>query len=246
MSIPRLFVPGDLHAGAEVVLTPAQAHHLFTVLRRAVGDEARAFNAEAGEFAAEVTALKRDRGALRLGARLRGPEAPTGPALILCALKREAMEWAVEKATELGVVRIRIALSRRCVATVANVERLAAIARGAAEQSERLSVPEVEPARPLHAILDSWAHGRLLVAAERRDAPPIHTLLGHAAGPLSLLIGPEGGFDGRELDDLARRAFVSPCSLGPRILRAETAAVAGLGAIVFALDAGCAPVLSER
>jgi 16S rRNA (uracil1498-N3)-methyltransferase len=248
MSIPRLFVPGEaLREGSEVALTPPQAHHLGTVLRRAAGDACRAFNGEAGEFAAEITALKRDRGALRLGARLRrGPETPSGATLILCALKREAMEWAVGKATELGAERVRVALSRRCVATVANAERLAAIARGAAEQSERLTVPEVEPPRPLHAILDSWEHGRLLVAAERRDAPPLHTLLTDARAPLSLLVGPEGGFDGRELDDLARRAFVSPCSLGPRILRAETAAVAGLGAIVFALDAARGTVLSER
>ncbi len=246
MSIPRLFVPGELRGGAEVALTPAQAHHLGTVLRRAPGDEARAFNGAAGEFAAEVSALRRDRGALRLGARLRGPEAPTGATLVLCALKREAMEWAVEKATELGAERIRVALSRRCVATVANAERLEAIARGAAEQCERLTVPEIEPPRPLRALLDSWAHGRLIVAAERREAPPVHALLGAAAAPLSLLVGPEGGFDPRELDDLARRAFVSPCSFGPRILRAETAAVAGLGAIVFALDAARGTVLSER
>ncbi len=250
MSTPRLFVPGDLREGAEATLTPAQAHHLGTVLRRAAGDGVRAFNGEAGEFAAKVTALRRDRGSVRLGARLRGPEPPGGATLVLCALKREAMEWAVEKATELGVERVRVALSRRCVATAANPERLEAIARGAAEQSERLTVPEIEPPRPLHAILDGWAHGRLLLASERRDAPPLHALLGDAAAPLSLLVGPEGGFDPRELDDAARRAFVSPCSLGPRILRAETAAVAGLGAIVFALDAARpsvhGPVHSER
>lgn len=245
MSIPRLFVPGELQEGAEVALAPAQAHHLGTVLRRAPGDEARAFNGAAGEFAAELTALKRDRGALRLGARLRGPEEPSGATLILCALKREAMEWAVEKATELGAERIRVALARRCVATVSNAERLDAIARGAAEQSERLTVPTVERPRPLHAILDSWEGGALLVAAERRGAPPLHARLAEARAPLSWLVGPEGGFDPRELDDLARRAFVSACSLGPRILRAETAAVAGLGAIVFALDARRA-VHSER
>lgn len=246
MSIPRLFVPGDLREGAEVALTPAQAHHLGNVLRRGPGDELRLFNAEAGEFAAEVAALKRDRGSVRLGARLRAAERPSGAGLVLCALKREAMEWAVEKATELGAERIAIALSRRCVATVANTDRLEAIARAAAEQSERLSVPEIVAPRPLHAVLDSWEHGALLLAAERSDAPPLHARLASVAPPVSWLVGPEGGFDPRELDDAARRPFVSPCSLGPRILRAETAAVSGLGAIVFALDARGGAVQTER
>lgn len=237
MSIPRLYCPAELREGAELALTPAQAHHLGTVLRRAPGDELRAFNPREGEFAAQLAALKRDRGSLRLGARLRAPEDETGATLILSALKREAMEWAVEKATELGVPRIRIALARRSVATIASTERLEAIARGAAEQSERLSVPAVDAPMPLHAVLDGWEGGSLLVGAERRDAPPLHARLATLHAPVSWLVGPEGGFEARELDDLLRRPFVSACSLGPRILRAETAAVAGLGAIVFALDA---------
>jgi 16S rRNA (uracil1498-N3)-methyltransferase len=166
---------------------------------------------------------------------LLGPPAPEPELrLLIAALKREAMDWAVEKATELGATRIQPVLTRRCVATSVNVERLAVIARAAAEQCERLSLPEVLPARPLHAVLDAWDGARLIVAAERRDAMPIHLLAGRAA---ALLTGPEGGFDRAELDDLARRPFVSPASLGPRILRAETAVVAGLGAISFAQQA---------
>ncbi len=233
MSIPRIFHEAPLAEGAEVALTPAQAHHLGTVLRRAAGAELRAFNAQDGEFAATLTALRKERGAMRLGPRLRAP-APEPPLrLLLACLKREAMDWAVEKATELGATAIMPVLTRRCVATHANTERLAAIARAAAEQCERLSVPVVEEARPLHAVLDAWQGGALLVAAERAGARPLHALLPAGA----LLVGPEGGFERHELDDLARRPFVTLASLGPRILRAETAAVAGLGALSFALHA---------
>jgi 16S rRNA (uracil1498-N3)-methyltransferase len=234
MSIPRLHADALLEPGLELALTPGQAHHVGTVLRRAAGAELRVFNARDGEFAATLTALKRDRGAVMLGPLLRPPAPEPELRLLLAALKREAMDWAVEKATELGATRIQPVLTRRCVATSVNVERLAVIARAAAEQCERLSLPEVLPARPLHAVLDAWDGARLIVAAERRDAMPIHLLAGRAA---ALLTGPEGGFDRAELDDLARRPFVSPASLGPRILRAETAVVAGLGAISFAQQA---------
>lgn len=233
MSIPRLFHDAPLAEGAEVALTPAQAHHLGTVLRRAPGAELRAFNGRDGEFSAALTALRKDRGAMRLGPRLRAP-APQPPLrLLLACLKREAMDWAVEKATELGATRISPVIARRCVATHANLERLTAITRAAAEQCERLDAPVVDESRPLHAVLDGWDGGTLLVGAERREARPLHALLpAHA-----LLVGPEGGFDPLELDDLARRPFVTLASLGPYILRAETAAVAGLGALRFALHA---------
>ena len=231
MSIPRLHADLALESGAELALSPAQAHHIGTVLRRAAGAELRVFNARDGEFAATLLALKRDRGAVTLGARLRAPEPEPTLRLLLAALKREAMDWAVEKATELGATLIQPVLTRRCVSTSVNLERLAAIARAAAEQCERLSLPEVGPARPLHAVLDSWDGAPLIVAAERREAAPLYRL---APGAAALLTGPEGGFDRAELDDLARRPFVSLASLGPRILRAETAVVAGLGAISFA------------
>lgn len=234
MSIPRLHADAPLEPGAELALTPAQAHHIGTVLRRAAGAELRVFNSRDGEFAGTLAALKRDRGAVTLGERVRAPAPEPALRLLLAALKREAMDWAVEKATELGATLIQPVLTRRCVATSVNVERLASIARAAAEQSERLAIPEVRPARPLHAVLDAWDGAPLLVAAERREAAPLHRL---APGAAALLTGPEGGFVPAELDDLARRPFVSLASLGPRILRAETAVVAGLGAISFAQQA---------
>lgn len=236
MSIPRLHMEQALESGAEIPLTPAQAHHLGVVLRRAPGAALRAFNATHGEFAAELCALRKDRGAVRLAERLREP--PVEPELraLIASLKRDAMGWAVEKATELGATRIIPVLTRRCVADGGKPGRLAAIARGAAEQCERLSLPVVEEARPLHAVLAGWDGAPLLVAAERREATPILTLVRALSAPCGYLVGPEGGFDRAELDDLARRPFVSLASLGPRILRAETALVVGLSAMSLSLD----------
>jgi 16S rRNA (uracil1498-N3)-methyltransferase len=231
MSIPRLFLDEPLSEGAEIEAAPGQAHHLGTVLRRGPGDAVRVFNAADGEFAATVAHLRKDRARFALGARTRAPAPEQEVRLLVAALKRDAMDWLVEKATELGATRILPVLTRRTVADRANAVRLATIARGAAEQCERLSVPEVAEAAPLHRVLDAWDGVPLVVAMERAAAPPLRAAAAGLAAPFALLVGPEGGFEGAELDDLRRRAFVVPAALGPRILRAETAAVSGLAAL---------------
>lgn len=230
MSIPRLYLDEPLAEGAEIEAAPGQAHHLG-VLRRAVGDEVRLFNAAQGEHAARIAFLRKDRARFTLGARLRAPAAEAELRLLVAALKRDAMDWLVEKATELGASRIQPVLTRRTVAERANAQRLAAIARGAAEQCERLSVPDIAEALPLHRVLDGWDGTPLVVAMERSAAAPLRDTAMKLSVPLALLVGPEGGFEAAELDDLRRRAFVVPAALGPRILRAETAAVAGLAAL---------------
>jgi 16S rRNA (uracil1498-N3)-methyltransferase len=230
MSIPRLHSDQPLSEGTEIEAAPGQAHHLG-VLRRAVGDELRVFNAGDGEFAATVAFLRKDRARFALGARTRAPAPEAELRLLVAALKRDAMDWLVEKATELGATRIQPVLTRRTVADRANAARLSAIARGAAEQCERLSVPEVPEAMPLHRVLDAWDGAKLVVAMERSAAAPLKQAAAGLAAPLALLVGPEGGFEGAELDDLRRRPFVVPAALGPRILRAETAVVAGLAAL---------------
>ncbi len=230
MSIPRLYLDQPLAEGTEIEAAPGQAHHLG-VLRRAVGDPVRVFNAESGEHAATIAFLRKDRARLALGPRLRPPAPEPGPRLLVAALKRDAMDWLVEKATELGVAAIQPVLTRRTVAERANAQRLAAIARTASEQCERLSVPPVAEALPLHRVLDAWDGTPLVVAMERTAAPPLRRAVDGMPSPCALLVGPEGGFEGAELDDLRRRPFVVPAALGPRILRAETAAVAGLAAL---------------
>jgi 16S rRNA (uracil1498-N3)-methyltransferase len=150
---------------------------------------------------------------------------------MVAALKRDAMEWLVEKATELGVAAILPVLTRRSVADRVNQARLAAIARSAAEQCERLSLPVIHAAMPLHAALAAWDGVPLFIAAERAGAPALPQALSGQRLPLGLLIGPEGGFDRAELDAAQSYPFVKPIGLGPRILRAETAAVAGLSVL---------------
>jgi 16S rRNA (uracil1498-N3)-methyltransferase len=149
-------------------------------------------------------------------------------------VKRPAMEWIAEKATELGVGVIQPVFTRRSVAERVNTARLGGIAREAAEQCRRLTVPRVAEARALHAVLDGWDGTPLLAGDERRESPPLAAVLPGRSLPLAWLVGPEGGFETAELDDLRRRPFVATVALGPRILRAETAAVAGL-AVVQAL-----------
>jgi len=228
MSSPRLYSEHALAEGAEVPATPGQAHYLGSVMRRAPGDAVTLFNAASGEWAARIATLRKDRGSFQVERQLRPPAPMPDTRLLLAALKRDAMDWVVEKATELGVASIQPVLTRRCVSERVNTERLSAIAREAAEQCERLSVPAVAPARPLYAVLDAWDGAPLVVAAERSGAPPLAGLAAALRPPWALLIGPEGGFERAELDDLARRPFVTRVTLGPRILRAETAAVAGL------------------
>jgi 16S rRNA (uracil1498-N3)-methyltransferase len=231
MSTPRLYLETHLSAGLEIEAEPGQAHHLGAVLRRSVGDAVAVFNAQDGEWAGRITALRKDRCRVALEAQSRAPAPEPDLRLMVAALKRDAMEWLVEKATELGVAAIHPVITRRSVADRVNQARLAAIARGAAEQCERLSLPVIHAAMPLHAALAAWDGVRLFIAAERAGAPALPQALAGQRLPLGLLIGPEGGFDRAELDAARSYAFVKTIGLGPRILRAETAAVAGLAVL---------------
>ena len=203
----------------------AQSRYLGTVMRRAVGDRLRLFNGRDGEWQARITTLGK-RSAVAEAEVLLRPQAPEPDHwLLLSIIKRDALEWAIEKATELGVAEIHPVITARSQPGRPNPDRLRAIATEAAEQCERLTVPVTHPPRPLEAVLRDWPDGRRLVAAIERgdDAPPDRQP--DAAG---LLIGPEGGFDRMELDAMRRLPFLVAASLGPRILRAETAAIVGL------------------
>ncbi len=221
----RLFVAAPLHPGTEIAASPGQAHYLAAVMRRAVGDPVRLFNGRDGEFAARITVLRRDTTRLKVEQQLR-PQAPEPNLwLVFGLLKRDATDMLVQKATELGVAALYPVMTERTNAGRVNEARLTAIAIEAAEQSERLTVPRINPPRRLADLLSVWPEARTLVAAvERGSLPGIST----AAGPAGLLVGPEGGFTEGELDALARHPSVVRVSLGPRILRAETAAIAGL------------------
>ena len=237
MSIPRLFIDAPLAEDTEADSLPGQGRYLGSVLRRGVGDAVLLFNGRDGEFEASIAALRKDSARFVLRRRLRPQPPPAGPILLIALLKRDAMEWPVEKATELGVAAIRPVLTTRCVADKVNRDRLGLIAREAAEQCERLDVPEIADPLPLHTALDLWARqdpvAPLFLGAERGAAPPLAETLRQASpasGP-GWLVGPEGGFAPAELDAVRRRPFVVPVALGPRILRAETAAISGLAVL---------------
>ena len=221
----RLLVAAPLAAGAIVTLSSAQAHYLGGVMRRAVGEPVLVFNGRDGEWSARIAELKRDHCTLDVAEQLRAQTAEPDLWLVFAALKRDATDLVVQKATELGASVICPVFTARTNTARLNLDRLAAIAAEAAEQCERLTVPRITPPQPLADMLAGWPVGRPLVAAiERGDAAPIRPL----PVPAGLLVGPEGGFTALELDVLGRHPFVTPVSLGPRILRAETAAIVGL------------------
>ncbi|WP_408886942.1 16S rRNA (uracil(1498)-N(3))-methyltransferase [Limobrevibacterium gyesilva] len=214
-----------LRAGAEIAASPAQAHYLGSVMRRGAGDPVRLFNGVDGEWQARIAFLKRDRATLAPGQLLR-PQAPESDLwLVFAPLKRDATDLVAQKATELGAAALLPVFTERTNAGRVNTDRLAAIAIEAAEQCERLTVPRIEAPRQLGELLADWPDGRrLVVAVEREAGDPVPPL----TGPTALLVGPEGGFTPAELDVLRRHPLVHPATLGPRILRAETAAIVGL------------------
>ena len=221
----RLFVDAPLLPGDTIAATPQQAHYLGAVMRRGPGDTVHLFNGCDGEFFSTIETIRRDRAILRVDQPLR-PQAPEPDLwLAFALLKRDATDLVVQKATELGVAALLPVITERSNTHRVNAARLAAIAIEAAEQCERLTIPRLDATRTLDALLSDWpVDRRLFVAAERTDAPHITPSPTKSA----LLVGPEGGFAPAELDAMRARPFVTPVSLGPRILRAETACIAGL------------------
>lgn len=232
MSVIRLFVSDALAAGARVRPSQAQAHYLLRVMRQAPGDEVVLFNGVHGEWRGRIETLSRWESAIELVERLR-PQAP-GPDLdlLVAAVKRTRLETIVEKAAELGVRRIVPLVTQRTGPGQVNVERLTAIAVEASEQTGRLDVPEVTAACRLGHVLEAWpADRRLMFCDEGGEAPPAARALaavGPAMSAWGILIGPEGGFTPEERRRVRALAAAVPVSLGPRILRADTAAIAAL------------------
>ena len=221
----RLFVTAQLAAGVEIAATAGQAHYLGTVMRRTVGETVGLFNGRDGEWAARLVTLRRGEASFVVDCILRPQAAEPDVWLIFALLKRDATDLVIQKATELGVAALWPVLTARTNAQRVNLARFHAIAIEAAEQSERLAVPVIHEPRPLSALLQAWPAGRrLFAAAERASAPPIVP----TTAPAALLVGPEGGFTPAELDAVRGHPLVTLVSLGPRILRAETAAIAGL------------------
>jgi 16S rRNA (uracil1498-N3)-methyltransferase len=229
----RLYLTYDLTAGAAIILAEPQAHYLKNVLRLESGSMVALFNGRDGEWAAQIERFAKRTVTVTLTKQRRPQEAEPDLWLLFAPLKRVRIDFLVEKATELGVSHLSPVVTRRTVAERVNLERLRAHAIEAAEQTERLSVPILAEPAPLDQIIARWPAGRrLLLCDESGAAPPIAAALQQSRGEAwAVLVGPEGGFAETELDALRKLAFVSPVGLGPRVLRADTAALAALAVL---------------
>jgi 16S rRNA (uracil1498-N3)-methyltransferase len=225
----RLFVPNDLSAGAGVVPTVDQTRYLTSVMRQAVGDEVLLFNGKHGEWRATIIESTKRGCLLKAEDQTRPMELGPDLDLIVALVKRGRVETIVEKAAELGARRVRLTITRRTNVDFVKLGRLDAIAMEAAEQTGRLDVPEIPDPEKLDKILDGWDPARRLVFCdEGGDAKPAIEALAGSSDPAAILIGPEGGFAPEERERLRGLSFVTPVSLGPRILRADTAAISAM------------------
>ncbi len=232
-SATRLYLPHTLAPGVTVELDPSQVHRLLHVLRLGTGAAVNGFNEQNGEWLCTLAELGRGRGSVSAIERLRPPEREADIWLLFAPIRRTRLDWLVEKATELGAAALCPVWTARTQPERLNRERLHAIAISAAEQSKRLSVPEIREPEKIDHLLADWPPTRqLIVCDETGGGVPIAEVL--AALPpeaaAALLIGPEGGFAETELDALGKLPIVSRVGLGPRVLRAETAALAALAA----------------
>ena len=234
MSATRLFIEADLASGAEAPLSEAQAHYLRHVMRHEDGAPLLLFNGRDGEWRATLGLRGKMAVLATVGERMR--EQTAEPDLWLCfaPIKRARIDYVAEKATELGVAVLLPVLTRHTAVDRVNVERLRANAIEAAEQTERLTVPDVRAPVDLMKLLADWPAGRrLMMCDETGGGPPIGGVLGtldekSRSAPWAIVIGPEGGFAAGELAALRRIKDVMAVGLGPRILRADTAALAAL------------------
>lgn len=226
----RLYVPHDLAPGAELALDEGQSRYLAAVMRQAVGSEVAVFNGRHGEWLARVAQVGKRTVVLTAVSQARPQHVGPDLDLLIALVKRARLETIVEKAAELGAARVRPVITERTNADHTNVSRLQAIATEAAEQTGRLDVPTVLEPVKLDRLIGEWeTDRRLMFCDEGGDAAPVlQAMAGGQGGPWAILIGPEGGFSAAERGRLRDLSFATPVSLGPRILRADTAAISAM------------------
>ncbi len=231
---PRLYVSAPLAEGAAVALSSEQANYLVNVLRLKPGARVLVFNGRDGEFAAGLATAARKGASLAVGAQTRSQEAPPDVDLLFAPLKHARLDYLAQKAVEMGARRLMPIVTRRTQASRLNLDRLQANAIEACEQCGVIWTPEVLPLQPLDKALAEWPAERLLVFCDE-DAPqasPLDALAAAQPGAgVGLIIGPEGGFDEGEREAILAVPRVLRLSLGPRVLRADTAAVAALALV---------------
>ena len=231
---PRLYVHEPLAAGGELKLDPQRTNYLVNVLRLDKGAPVLLFNGRDGEFTSTLAAGSRKAATLAVGALTRPQEAPPDVDYLFAPLKHARLDYMAQKAVEMGARRLRPIITRHTQVARVNLERLRANAIEACEQCGVIWTPEVAPVEPLGEALKRWPAERLLVFCdeEAETASPLDALASaRADGGVGLMVGPEGGFDDEERAAILSAPRVVRLSLGPRILRADTAAVAALGLI---------------
>ncbi len=230
---PRLFVAANLAAEADIALDKGQANYLLNVLRLKDGDPILVFNGRDGEWRARIGDARRKSAQLLVEAKTRDQTPAPDLHYLFAPLKHARLDYMVEKAVEMGVGRLCPVLTEFTQVSRINLDRMRANAIEAAEQCGILSIPEIEMPRKLAEVLRDWEPNRRLVFCDEAapTANPAEALRGLARGPAALLIGPEGGFSDAERSALRGLPYVTPLSLGPRILRADTAAVAALALV---------------
>lgn len=227
----RLFVQPGLGPDAEVPLGPDQAHYLFNVMRLGADAPVTIFNGRDGEWFARVARVARNGGALRVVGAGQPQRRPPDLTLLFAPIKKARTDFIVEKAAELGCARIQPVFTRHTNSERLRIDRLRAHAIEAAEQCGETYVPELDEPVKLDRLLDGWDPARrLMFCDESRVARPAAEALAEIApgAPWAILIGPEGGFAEEEMTRLRALPFVLPVTLGPRVLRADTAAVAAI------------------
>ncbi len=233
----RLRVTGALQAGSPVAPTLDQSRYLTQVMRLKAGDELLVFNGQDGEWRASVAEVLKKGVILRAEEQVRAQAYGPDLELVVAVVKKARVETIVEKAAELGARRVRLVLTHRTNADRIRLDRLDAIAEEAAEQTGRLDVPVIDDPVKLDTLLDGWEDGRRLMFCDETGGAPAIRALQNSPSPdregkdrakWAILIGPEGGFSPEEGARLRSLPFATAVSLGPRILRADTAAIAAM------------------
>ncbi len=225
-SSPRLYIDAALAVGLSLTLDGQPANYLGAVLRLQPGAQVRLFDDRTGEWLGTLAEAGKKRVTLLVGPQLRPREAAPDLWLLFAPIKRGRIDWLVEKATELGVARLVPVLTRRTVVDRLNLDRLRAHSIEAAEQCERTALPELAAPQKLERVLAAWPADRILYFADEGGGEPLVSAL--RAGPAAILIGPEGGFTDEERARIRTVPQARAISLGPRILRADTAAIAAI------------------
>jgi 16S rRNA (uracil1498-N3)-methyltransferase len=228
----RLFVEAALGPGAKVALTDAQAHYVIRVMRAGIGDRVLVFNGKDGEWRTVIVEAKKHGATLSCETQTEAQRDVPDLWLVFAPIKKTPADYVAQKATELGVRVLQPVLTHRTIARRVNTDRLRANAIEAAEQSGRVTVPEIREPVGLEALLRSWPKDRRIIFCdEGGDAAPIADALAGVKGEgtaWAVLTGPEGGFDPEERAFLRTNTCVVPVTLGPRIMRADTASLAAL------------------